>query len=133
MGGFQLEAGQFQYVQLRCKIFLRSRFVPQPQLQRRRTEIAADRRPNTSAFGHRPQQSRHRALAVGTGDGRDRRSRQSRQQLDVTPDRHTSRRCRRDDRGRDRHTRADQQSGRAGECLGRETAQMARHIRERLA
>ena len=53
------------------------------QVERRRAEVAADRDRQTRRLHHLADQGRDGALAVGAGDGGDRRPRLAREQLDV--------------------------------------------------
>ncbi len=56
------------------------------QIERRLAEVAAGKRGASRGGGELGDQRRHRALAVGAGDRRDRRLRLARKELDVADD-----------------------------------------------
>ena len=62
LGGFQLEAGKLQYVEID--------FIGK-QIERWRAQIAADRHGTPGCRGHLADQSGHSALGVGAGDRDD--------------------------------------------------------------
>ncbi len=74
LGGFQLEAGEFDHVQLD---------IISQQIQRRGTEVAAHGNLAPSRCGHLADQGGHGALGVGAGDGDDRRLRFASEQVDI--------------------------------------------------
>ena len=74
IGGFQLETRQLHHVQLD---------VVAEQVQRRRTEVAADGNTFARRSRHLADQRGDGAFRVGTADGDDRRLRVTREQLDV--------------------------------------------------
>ncbi|MNZ94245.1 hypothetical protein D3C78_1133470 [compost metagenome] len=84
LAGFQLEAGQFQYIQLD---------VIGQQIERRGAEVAAHCHALAGRCGHLTNQSGDSALGVGAGDGDDRRLGMAGEQVDIARHLHTACSC----------------------------------------
>ena len=74
VGGFQLEAGQFQHIQPGLIV---------KQFQRRHTQVAADARVHPAGIRYLTQQGGHCALGIGAGDGHQRLAGRTGEQLNV--------------------------------------------------
>ncbi len=75
VSGFKLETGELEY------IYIGRRF--RKQVERRDTDVTAQQGVPAGSPDHLVDQCRYGALAVGTGDGNDRRMRVTRKQLDI--------------------------------------------------
>ena len=115
LGGFELEAGQFQHVQIGALI---------EQIKRRRPDIAAHRHLPAGLLGHGADQGGHGALGVGAGDRHDWRSRLAGEQFDVADYPHTSIDCRLDRRCGQGDARIDDQLAGTAQQLCVQLAQM---------
>ena len=80
-GGFQLEAGELQHIQLSIGV---------QQHQRRQADIAAHADVNSSGFRHLAHQGSNSAFAVRTGNGDNRRLRFAAEQFDIANDLYAS-------------------------------------------
>ncbi|SSK28672.1 Uncharacterised protein [Klebsiella pneumoniae] len=80
-GGFQLEAGELQHIQLSNGV---------QQHQRRQADIATHADVNSSGFRHLAHQGSNSAFAVRTGNGDNRRLRFAAEQFDIANDLYAS-------------------------------------------
>ena len=110
-GGFELETRKLEHVDVGRRLF--------QQFERGRADVAADQRLQTGGLAHRTGKHRHRALAVGAGDGQYRRGRRARKQLDVADGLRAALDGARDGRFLERNAGAyDQQPGIVEQLLG---------------
>lgn len=106
MGGFQLETGQLQNVEI-------GRLSE--QIQCGRSDIAADSHAHAAGPGHFTHQSCHRGFSIGAGDGHDGRRCGFGEQINVTADLRAGSGRRRNSGFGDRNARADHQLVEGGE------------------